>query len=130
MNSEDIHKDLTKRIIPIYSEDEVIIRFSNEREYNDWVVTIANSHAKWIYRVNHNTSKKHFKLLGKLLVTPFRIPSTHYYCDYSFYVKVKKRNPEATETEPKRRKTRETKKIGCTARFVKYLICDYSNEVA
>ncbi|CEP17264.1 hypothetical protein [Parasitella parasitica] len=129
MNSEDIHKDLTKRIIPVYSEDEVIIRFSNEREYNDWAINIANSHAKWIYHVNH-TSKKHFNLLGKLLVTPVRVQSTHYYCDHSFYVKVKKRNPDAAETEPKRRKTKETKKIGCTARFVKYLMSYYSIEVA
>lgn len=126
MNSENIHNSLKKRVMPVYSEEEVTIRFANECEYNDWVLNIANNHAVWIYHINHKI-KKNAQFVGKPLINPLPVESTYYFCDHSF--SLKKKTPTEAEPETKRRRTKESKKIGCTARYIKYLMTDNSIEV-
>lgn len=124
----NIHDDLKHRTIPIYSDAEVLIYFKDENEYNDWYTNIASNHANWGQKPHIiRPFPNNYQFIGKPLISPLPVSAHYYHCDH--FKKQKKRDDEE-ENEVKRRKTNKiSKRTGCTARIIKYLMTDNSIKV-
>ncbi|EIE83516.1 hypothetical protein RO3G_08221 [Rhizopus delemar RA 99-880] len=85
----------------------------------------SNSNLKHCLRLGTVKSQPaNIKLTGQLLATPLAFESVYYFYDH--YGKPQKRKID--EAAKKRQKTKESIKVGCTARLIKYNMTDGSTE--
>ncbi|KAG1040272.1 hypothetical protein G6F43_012318 [Rhizopus delemar] len=116
-NITNITDDLNNRCSPSYTEDEVTLRFESEELFADWFKNVASRHANWIKHSKQNYPGN-TKYIGQDLIEPFTLESIFYVCDR--YGKPRRRQQE--EGASKRQKTKESIKIGCTAKLLKYTL--------
>ncbi|KAI7870060.1 hypothetical protein BDF14DRAFT_1741585 [Spinellus fusiger] len=128
----DIPSDLyLQRISPDCHEEIINICFDTELDFQIWFKNVAAHHASWTIRTTHYSSAN-FKLVEGLpesSIAMIKLPKemTYYICDHAGTYKKK-----TSSNEPplkKQRKTKESIKVGCTAKLTKTILYNSNVEV-
>lgn len=121
-----------QRITPDYSEEIVDICFESEMQFQAWFDTVVIHHANWAIRTTHiseanlrtvesfdNNNRNMIKLAKE---------TTYFVCDHGGKYKKKAISVEVP-TPKKQRKTRDSIKVGCLAKFTKIIFFNGEVEV-
>jgi hypothetical protein len=117
----NISEDYPLFITPNYKNDIEDFTFNSEKEFDQWFQENIRKHGKFCYhgQYNHKVDKS---LVGLPVFLPVKTLS--YTCAHG-YRRKKEEPAEETETALKKRKlTRKSIKVGCTAKYSKIYICN------
>lgn len=121
MSLTNIQEDFANRVIPNYEQDEVTFVFPNEDVYLKWYNEVARYHSTWICHIKNKRHPQNEQFINQPIAEPLPILSSYYVCDHGGKPKIK--------SEDKKKSNKESIKIGCPARFIKYTMTDNSVKV-